>query len=330
MAINFPNNPALNETYSNGTTTWKWNGSVWELSQNTNVSFNRITAERADIADLNVITSVSGISFDQLDDVQLTGLQNNQTLAWNTGLLKWTNVDSFNGGTITDALTIQNTLTVQNTLTTSSNVELRQGGELRLFNTVDSTYIGFAAPPNPTQNKIYTLPRFDGASGQVLRTDGSGNLSWVSIVSPSGGTPAQGPEGAIQYNDGLEFAGVSTMTFDADEDRLTVPRLTATGPITVSNVTESSSSNSGAMVVGGGAGIAKNLSVSGSVRFYKDTGSVSTVTGALVVDGGVGIAENVYVGGIVDSDDVPTEASHLTNKQYVDNRVTAFAVAFGA
>ena len=26
----------------------------------------------------------------------------------------------------------------------------------------------------------YTLPQTDGSAGQVLKTDGSGNLSWVS------------------------------------------------------------------------------------------------------------------------------------------------------
>ena len=28
---------------------------------------------------------------------------------------------------------------------------------------------------------VYTLPQTDGSSGQVLQTDGSGNLSWVTI-----------------------------------------------------------------------------------------------------------------------------------------------------
>ena len=27
---------------------------------------------------------------------------------------------------------------------------------------------------------VYTLPQTDGSAGQVLRTDGSGNLSWVN------------------------------------------------------------------------------------------------------------------------------------------------------
>ena len=31
---------------------------------------------------------------------------------------------------------------------------------------------------------VYTLPQTDGSAGQVLKTDGSGNLSWTTISSP--------------------------------------------------------------------------------------------------------------------------------------------------
>lgn len=31
MAIDFPNNPTLNQTFTSGSQTWKWTGSVWDL-----------------------------------------------------------------------------------------------------------------------------------------------------------------------------------------------------------------------------------------------------------------------------------------------------------
>ena len=33
---------------------------------------------------------------------------------------------------------------------------------------------------------VYTLPQTDGSAGQVLKTDGSGNLSWVSLTDTNG------------------------------------------------------------------------------------------------------------------------------------------------
>ena len=34
---------------------------------------------------------------------------------------------------------------------------------------------------NPSSNVTFKLPQADGSAGQVLQTDGSGNLSWVSL-----------------------------------------------------------------------------------------------------------------------------------------------------
>ena len=38
-----------------------------------------------------------------------------------------------------------------------------------------------APASNPTSNVTFKLPQADGSSGQVLRTDGNGNLSWYTI-----------------------------------------------------------------------------------------------------------------------------------------------------
>jgi len=74
---------------------------------------------------------------------------------------------------------------------------------------------------------------------------------------------------------------------------------------TVESSTQSLSTNSGALQVFGGAGIAKNLyvggysNIAGVSTFTNITNSVSTATGALVVAGGAGVGGNLYVGGNV-------------------------------
>ncbi|MEJ5287324.1 MAG: hypothetical protein WHV60_08965, partial [Bacteroidota bacterium] len=52
-------------------------------------------------------------------------------------------------------------------------------GGLGLFN--GTAYITFAVPASLTSNLTFYLPTSYGTSGQVLTTDGSGNLSWASL-----------------------------------------------------------------------------------------------------------------------------------------------------
>jgi hypothetical protein len=61
---------------------------------------------------------------------------------------------------------------------------LNATGELRLADTDSTHYVGFKAPSTVSSNKIWTLPSADGTENQVLKTDGSGTLSWS--------TPSQG------------------------------------------------------------------------------------------------------------------------------------------
>jgi hypothetical protein len=74
----------------------------------------------------------------------------------------------------------------------------------------------------------------------------------------------------------------------------------STGSVHVWSQQESSNTYSGALVVNGGIGIGKRLNVGGNVRIYSTTSNFTSTDGALVVDGGVGIAGNVHVGDTLD------------------------------
>ena len=95
---------------------------------------------------------------------------------------------------------------------------------------------------------------------------------------------------------------------------------TFSGAVNVDATTESTSITSGALIVDGGAGVAKNLfvgdaidvtkdlkvgaaatitgaaSIAGAVSITNNTSSTSTSSGALVVTGGVGVAGDIFVG----------------------------------
>ena len=124
-------------------------------------------------------------------------------------------------------------------------------------------------------------------------------------------------------------AGVTTASYVNVNSRLTVGGLSQLNNATLSNVTNSVSSTTGALIVDGGVGIQKDLWVGGqayvngyqilttatliastlqavteqgssttvAISVLNTTSSISTSTGALTVAGGVGIAKDVYIGG---------------------------------
>jgi hypothetical protein len=80
------------------------------------------------------------------------------------------------------------------------------------------------------------------------------------------------------------------------------------GALNLPNTTASTSASTGALTVGGGAGIAGALNVggattiTGAATISNTTTSTSSTSGALVVRGGVGVAGNLTVGGTIEID----------------------------
>lgn len=64
----------------------------------------------------------------------------------------------------------------------TTNADLENQGEFRFYEQTGNgtNYVGFEAPDAVTTNTIWKLPDGDGSSGQILSTDGSGNLSWAA------------------------------------------------------------------------------------------------------------------------------------------------------
>lgn len=353
--LNFPSNPSVNQTYTVGSDTWYWNGTTWEVRPQSSPSFVNLTVSGTITGQ---VSSVANHNLTDLGNVDASSPLNAQVLAYNDFSDTWeatTLSSSFTGGSVPNAITITNTaeagsinsgaLIVDggagiaknlhvggNIILDTTALELITRAELRFSDSDNSNYISFKSPLHITSNVNFILPDADGTSGQVLSTNGSGTLSWIT---PAGGgeggtTPPGGSNTYIQYNNNNTFGGSSSLTFNSGTLTLGAPIIAATGAISTTDTTASTTTTTGSIKAAGGVGVAGQLNVGGVTnKFTNTTASTSTTTGTLVVAGGVGVAGDIYVGSIVNSPVAPTISTHLTNKQYVDSNVLAFSMAFG-
>jgi hypothetical protein len=70
-----------------------------------------------------------------------------------------------------------------------TNVQLGTQGALRFADADSSNYVAFKSPATVGTDVTWTLPSADGTSSQVLSTNGSGTLSWVTQSGGGGGSP---------------------------------------------------------------------------------------------------------------------------------------------
>jgi hypothetical protein len=69
------------------------------------------------------------------------------------------------------------------TAVTAGQVDITAQGDLRLQDTTGGQYVALQAPGTVSASYTLTLPAADGTSGQVVTTDGSGNLTFVTGVT---------------------------------------------------------------------------------------------------------------------------------------------------
>ena len=94
------------------------------------------------------------------------------------------------------------------------------------------------------------------------------------------------------------------------------------------------------MVSINGAGSIENMDIGlnepGDANFKSVNIGPGDSTGELTVQGNIGVTGDIVIGGDIDVTGIistveqPTDPDHVTRKDYVDARVSAFAIAFGA
>lgn len=139
-------------------------------------------------------------------------------------------------------------------------------GRINLYEATSngSNYVSIAASATLGSSYTLTLPNSDGEEGQVLKTDGSGNLSWVTPTSGFGGFSIS--DGTISQS----IADGNTITFVSGEGIDAV--VSATDTVTIS--AESASATN--------AGIASFRSTD---FYFENTYNVGVVTATATTKG---------------------------------------------
>jgi len=169
--------------------------------------------------------------------------------------------------TIDDAtgLTVNGDTDLNGTLNVSGHLSLDgSANELRFYE--GSNFVGFEAPAL-SGDQIWVLPNADGSSGQALKTDGSGNLSW-------------GTAGDNAFAN-IAVSGQSTVSADSTSDTLTL--VAGTGITLTTNASSDEITVTNSSTGGNSFG---NIAVSGQTTVAADQ---VTDTLTLVGAGGIDI-----------------------------------------
>lgn len=146
MAIDFPNSPSVNQTFTSGYNTWIWTGSVWK-NVNPNIAWGGIVGTLSNQSDLQ---SALDLKANQSDVLPKTVTANRQTSSYTLALSDAAKIVEMNVGTANN-LTIPLFVNVafptgtqilisqygagQTTIVPDSGVTLRSsGGKTKLMN----------------------------------------------------------------------------------------------------------------------------------------------------------------------------------------------------
>lgn len=226
MALNFPDNPNLGETYVLDSTTWQWNGTAWNIVESvsgrnifTNFESDSGTASPDSIDDTlsiqggaNITTSVT----DKILTISSSGTTQNL----------FATINSDDGNTtadaITDTLNILGGTNISTTIATDTD---------NLTINMDPFSINFLSDVDTTSNPPTT--------GQVLKWNGTNWTPGADIASGGSGLDADTLDGFdsayfLNYNNFINTPAVATLSsFSIGNE----PAASGNGAITYDNTT---------------------------------------------------------------------------------------------
>jgi len=199
MAISFPSSPYTGEVYEYENRKWTWDGTAWVSSVVVNVAAGATGEFQFNNSGLfggsaGLVYSLTGTN------VTATAQNSKDTPLAIVGTISQT----------ANLLEIKNSSNaVLAFIDSDGNFILNSQKDLRFSDSDSSNWVAFQAPSTINSNITRTLPNSDGSNGQVLRTDGSGDLSWVSVS----GVGAAGNNGEIQFNNSGNFGGATGIAY---------------------------------------------------------------------------------------------------------------------
>jgi len=93
----------------------------------------------------------------------------------------------------------------------SSGLNIKGQLDLRLHDSDSSNYAAIQAPSTISSNYTLTLPTTDGNANEVLKTDGSGNLSWTTSVTSATSATTATNAGVVRTSSGVNESTAETV-----------------------------------------------------------------------------------------------------------------------
>ncbi|MEK2645789.1 beta strand repeat-containing protein [Bdellovibrio sp. BCCA] len=193
-----------------------------------------------------------------------------------TGATTWSSGSPDAAGLV-DKTTTQ---TISGAKAFSNYIQMNAQNSVRFADSDSSNYVGLRAPATVGTNVTWTLPDVDGTNGQVLSTNGTGTLSWLSPASGSGDFKADGTvamTGALKAASGTAAApGVTFSSDTGNNTGLFLPAQDAIG-LSTGGSERVRIDSSGSVGIGATSPV-RTLDVRGDVITYSSNGSYSEGT----------------------------------------------------
>jgi len=280
MALNFPSNPQLNDTYVQNNSTWIWSGSVWRLQPVSNVpTIEQVTSIFQTPATTTTLGTV------KIDGTSIT--------INSLGVISAAGGGGGGGGVDLTAFSVTqtplgtSTLTYNNTTGTFTYTPPDLSGFLTSYTETDT--LDSVLARGATSARAATITNTLTVDDLVATDDVTvgGTLSVTDILNSDTGAPkwTSGSDFIIDMPGDLLLSG-SKIRGVSD-------------PIASDDVATKNYVDGAASAFDGGT-------VAGAVNITDTTASTNKDTGALIVNGGVGVEGSLFAGGLIYVFDTPT------------------------